>query len=319
MVSALLLSLYIRPTGLALPASTRVVSGDERYALIVGKDSKITDEEAQMILRSQAAPDSKQFAVLKYKQFSFLVEPSLVSFADERRQLESAIYLIKNATKELVEFGRLPLEVQGSLAIIGGQIARKLDLKRTQVFLGCGVSLHLKRGKPGDALIFMDAAKKPNWPKWRAPASTGAEELKFISMSDQRPPNYWPSQGPLTIHTLDGITPDYRNTVIKEALDAITESRKRVCLEIRTEMERLGRELAATLPDRTEWSKQESKLFGQLPESLQREFFRTSGHLPGYGPGTDLTNEWIEIQVYPEVLFDDGMTRFTAGFTGFLK
>jgi hypothetical protein len=77
MVSALLLSLCTR-------AGSLTQGTGDCYAVIVGKDSTLTAQQAQSILRSQAAPDPKQFTVLKYKQASFLVEPSLVSFAEER-------------------------------------------------------------------------------------------------------------------------------------------------------------------------------------------------------------------------------------------
>jgi hypothetical protein len=53
---------------------------------------------------------------------------------------------------------------------------------------------------------------------------------------------------------------------------------------------------------------------GELPAHLQRSFLRDRAGIPGYGPGTDLSKEWIEITVPPMVLFDDGKSRLGASF-----
>jgi hypothetical protein len=311
MITALLLSLC--------SVSSARGSVRDRYAVIVAKNSTLTAEQAQSILRSQAAPDPKQFIVLKYKLATFLVEPSLVGCADERRQLDSLNFLLKNATKEPVEFGRLPLEVQESLAIIGGSGLAKLDIKRTQVFLGSGVLLHLKPGKPGQTIIGLPASRSDSWPAWKEPKTTEGDELKFISLADRRSPDLWSTRASVKVLTLDGMTAENRDSLVQEAVEAVADSRKKVRLQIRSEMDRIGRKLAETLPDPTDWTRQKSMRVGDLPDNLRQSFYRNTTGLPGLGPSADVSSEWIEIQVNPVVMFNDGKSRLGASFTAYIN
>jgi hypothetical protein len=307
MVSALLLSLNTRSGGL-------FQSAGDRTAVIVESQSKFTAEQAQSILRSRTMPNPKQFTVLKVKQFTFFVEPSVIACAEVRRQLDSLNWMVKNATKEPVQFGRLPLEVQESLAIIGGSSLARFDIKRTQVFLGSGVWLQVRMGKPGSLIVAMDSSQTSHWPSWIEPGDTSTNALKYISLSESRSPNIWSSRHAVKVYTLGDMSKEDRAALNAEAENAVAEARKQVCFKVRDEMESIGRGIAANLPDPTEWTQQKSMLFGELPAHLQRSFLRDRAGIPGYGPGTDLSKEWIEITVPPMVLFDDGKSRLGASF-----
>lgn len=284
------------------PALTSKTKTLPRIAIFLSESSKLTKEQAEEVLRSKNQPDPREFVILKGKEIEFVVERTLVEATREKNQISALSYLMTQmrTQKRAVALSELPQPVREGIADLIGSPMNMVSPAKGQVRLEAGVNVNLDgRSSPSTTVLIQKVGEPPAWGSFDAEPSNGQTSRGSGSNPGSQPKAsiqpVKPAMDELRILTSKELGVTYRYLYLAEAMKLLLEARGKAMQEYNLALRQLGKEMAATDPQLSEWANQNTQRVGDLPAGLQSDLRARGRQLPGWVEPKDWANQKIDL------------------------